>query len=68
MLFVTVFEVLKDLKRLIGRSLFDHYLLETAVERPVLFDTLAELIESCGTNTLELAPAKSGLEHICSVH
>ena len=55
MLFVTFFEPLEDLDRLVLGGRLDDDLLETTGQRIVLLDVLAVLVERCRTDALDLA-------------
>ena len=54
MLFVTFFETLEDLDRLVLGGRLDDDLLETTSQRIVLLDVLAVLVERCRTDALDL--------------
>ena len=55
MLFVTFFESLEDLDRLVLGGRLDNDLLETTCQRVVLLDVLAVLVERCRTDALDLS-------------
>jgi len=59
---VAIAETLEDLDRVRHRRLVDDDLLETTLERGVLLEMLAVLVEGGGTNGLELAASQHRLE------
>ena len=42
--------------------------LETALQRGILFDVLAVLVERGGADGMQLAACQGGLEHVARVH
>ena len=54
----------QDLDRLVDGRLLDHDRLEAALERRVLLDVLAELVERRGADALELAARQRRLEDV----
>ena len=50
------------------RGLADEHLLEAALERGVLLDVLAVLVERGGADHAQLAAGEHGLEHVAGVH
>jgi hypothetical protein len=63
-LLVLGLDVAQDVHRFILCRRIYHNLLETAVERAVLLDILAVLVERGSTNALEFAAREGGLEYI----
>ena len=52
---------------LLERGLLDHHRLEAALERGVLLDVLAELVERGGADALQLAARERRLEDVGGV-
>ena len=50
------------------RRLVDHHRLEAALERRVLLDVLAVLVERRGADAVQLAAGEHRLEHVAGVH
>ena len=67
MLLVFLAKSLEDLHRLVHRRRLDDHGLEATLERTILFDVLAILVESRGTDTLQLTARKRRLEHVAGV-
>ena len=59
---------LQDLQRVLDVRLVDRHGLEAALQRGVLFDVLAVLVEGGGADDLNLAPGQGGLEDVGGVH
>ena len=68
MILIFLFDVLQDLKCLIGCRRFDHDFLESAFERTILFNAFAVFVDRCGSDALQIAPGQSGFEHIGGIH
>jgi len=64
---VAVAEALEDLHRLVLRGRLHHDDLEPPVERRILLDVLAVLVERGGADALDLAPGEGRLEHVGGV-
>ncbi len=64
---VAVAQALEDLDRLLDRRLPDHDRLEAALERRVLLDVLAELVERRRADALQLAARERGLDDVRGV-
>ena len=62
--FVAVAQALEDLDGLVDRRLADHDRLEAALERAVLLDVLAELVERGRADALQLAARERGLDDV----
>src|SRR5207237_204478 len=60
-LLVKALHAVQDVDGLGQRRLVDEHRLEPALERRVLLDVLAVLVESCGADALDLAPREDGL-------
>ena len=58
----------QDRNGVLNRGLADEHLLETTLQRRILFDVLAVLIESRRADHAQLAAGEHGLEHIARVH
>src|SRR5260370_30560165 len=56
----------QHLDGLFQRWFVDHHRLEAALQRGILFNMFAVLIQSCGADTAQLATSKRRLEHIGS--
>ena len=54
--------------RVLDRRLADEHRLEAALERLVLLDVLAVLVERGGADAAQLAARERGLEHVGGVH
>ena len=50
------------------RRLVDHHRLEAALERGVLLDVLAVLVQSRRADAVQLAAGQHRLEHVAGVH
>ena len=58
----------QDRDRVLDRRLVDHHRLEAALERGVLLDVLAVLVERRRADAVELAAGEHRLEHVAGVH
>ena len=58
----------QDRNGVLNRGLADEHLLETTLQRRILFDVLAVLIESRRADHAQLAAGEHGLEHVARVH
>ena len=65
---VALLESAEDGYRVLNGRLVDGHGLETALERGVLFDVLAVLVERGRADTVQLAPCKHRLEEVTGVH
>ena len=65
--FVAVAQALEDLDRLFDRRLADHDRLEAALQRRVLLDVLAELVERRRADALQLAARQRRLDDVGGV-
>ena len=59
---------LQDLQRILDIGLIHGDRLEAALQRGVLLDVLAVLVEGGGADDLNLAPAQGGLQDVGGVH
>jgi hypothetical protein len=66
--FVALLQTAQDGHGIGHRGLGDEHRLEPPLERGVLFDVLAELVEGGGTDHAQLAAGEHGLEHVGRVH
>src|SRR5438105_4324244 len=57
----------EDRDRLVDRRLLDHDRLEAPLERRILLDVLAVLVEGGGADALQLAPGEWRLEDVGSI-
>ena len=64
MLFVFFLDIMQNLYGFFYRGRIHDYLLESAVERSVLFNVLTVLVECCCADTLDFSAGKGRLEHI----
>ena len=64
MLFVLVLNVVEDLNGFLNRRGFDQYLLETTLQRAVLFNVLTVFVQSRRTDALNLTACKCRLKHV----
>src|SRR5437870_953383 len=67
-LLVPLAQPLQDLDRLVHRGRIDDHRLEAALERAVLLDVLAVLVERRRPYALQLAPRERRLQHVGGVH
>ena len=58
----------QDRDRVLDRRLVDHHRLEAALERRVLLDVLAVLVERGRADAVQLAAREHRLEHVAGVH
>ena len=58
----------QDRDGILDRGLTDEHLLEATLERRILFDVLAILIEGRRSNHAQLATGEHGLEHVARIH
>ena len=65
---VALLEPAEDRDRVLDRRLADEHLLEAALERGVLLDVLAVLVERGGADHAQLAAGEHRLEHVAGVH
>ena len=65
---VAVLEPVEDVDRLLDRRLADEHRLEAALERRVLLDVLAVLVQRGRADHVQLAAGECGLEHVRGVH
>src|SRR5258708_3822830 len=61
---VALLEAAQDRDRVLDRRLADEYRLEAALERRVLLDVLAVLVERGRADSAQLAPRERRLEHV----
>ena len=67
-LFIVMRNTAQNRDGLLDRRFIDRHGLEAALERRVLFDILAVLVERCRADDLNLAAREGGLEDIRRVH
>ena len=65
--FVALLEPTQDRDRVLDRRLAHVHLLEATLERGVLLDVLAELVEGGGPDEAQLAARQHGLDHVAGV-
>ena len=65
---VALLEAAQDRDRVLDRRLVDEHLLEAALERRVLLDVLAVLVERRRADAVQLAARERGLQHVAGVH
>jgi hypothetical protein len=65
---IALFQPAQDRDRVLDRRLVDEHLLETPLERGVLLDVLAVLIERRRADAVQLAARKRGLQHVAGIH
>jgi hypothetical protein len=65
---VAVLEAVEDVDRLLDRRLADEHRLEAALERRVLLDVPAVLVQRGRADHVQLAAGECGLEHVRGVH
>ena len=66
--FVTFLESTKDSHSVFNTGLSDEHLLEATLERGILLNELAVLIQSGGTDQAQFTTSKHGLEHVGCCH
>ena len=67
MILVLLAQTLEDLDRFVHRRRIDDHRLEAALERAVLLDVLAVLVQRRRADALQLAARERGLEHVAGV-
>ena len=65
---VLFFQSAQDGNRRFHRRFTDQDFLETALQRSVLFNVFAVLIQSGGADTMQLTARQCGLEHVAGIH
>ena len=65
---VALFQTAQDGDGVLHRGLGHHDRLEAALQRGVLFDILAVLVEGGGTNAVQLTPGQHRFEQVAGVH
>ena len=65
---VALLEAAQDRDRVFNAGLIDQHLLEAPLERLVLLDVLAVLIERRGADAMQLAARQRRLEHVAGIH
>jgi hypothetical protein len=65
---IAFLEAAQDRDRVLDRWLVDEHLLEAALERRVLFDVLAVLVERGGADAMQFAARERGLQHVARIH
>ncbi len=65
---VAVLEAAQDADGVLDRRLADEHLLEAALQRGVLLDVLAVLVERGGADQPQLAAGQHRLDHVARVH
>ncbi len=65
---VALLQATQDRDRVLDARLIDKHLLEPALERRVLFDVLAVLVERSRADAVQLAARERGLQHVAGVH
>ena len=63
-LFVTFFDIHKDIDGLLRGGGINHNFLEPAFQGTIFFDMLSVFVKGSGTNTLYLTPGKCRFQHI----
>ena len=66
--FVALLQATQNRNRVFDRGLIDQHFLETALERSILFDVLAVLVERGRTDTVQLAARQRRLQHVAGIH
>ncbi len=66
--FVALFQAAQDRDRVFDAGLVDEDLLETPLERRVLFDVLAVFVERGGADAMQFAARKRRFEHVAGIH
>ena len=66
--FVALLQAAQDRDRVLDRRLVDQHFLEATLERGVLLDVLAILVERGRADAMQLAARERGLEHVAGVH
>ncbi len=65
---VALLEATQDRHRVFLAGLVHLHLLETPLQRRILLDVLAVLVQGGGTDTVQLTPGQRRLEHVAGVH
>ena len=65
---VALLQAAQDRDRVLDRRLVDQHLLEAPLERGVLLDVLAVLVERRRADAMQLAARERGLQHVAGVH
>ena len=65
---VALLETAEDRNRVLDGRFVDEHLLETPLERRILLDVLAILVERRGTHAVQFAARKRRFEHVAGVH
>ena len=65
---VLLLEAAQDRDGVLDRGLAHHHRLEAPLERGVLLDVLAVLVERGGADAAQLAAGQRGLQHVGGVH
>ena len=65
---VALLQAAQDRDRVLDRGLVDQHLLEAPLERGVLLDVLAVLVERGRADAVQLAAGERGLEHVAGIH
>ena len=66
--FVTILQTSQDGNGILHRRLIHHDRLETTLQSSVLFNVLTILVESCGADTMQLAPCQHRLQQVTGIH
>ncbi len=66
--FVALLQAAQDRDRVLDRRLVDEHFLEAALQRGILLDVLAILVERRRADAVELAARERRLEHVAGVH
>ena len=65
---IALLQAAQDRDRVLDRGLVDQHRLETTLERGVLLDVLAILVERGRADAVQLAARERGLQHVARVH
>ena len=68
MSFVSVFDILQNLQRLVGRCRFKYHLLKSSFQCAIFLNAVAIFVERGGTNALYRAPSQCRLHNIGRIH
>ena len=66
--FVLFLQTTQNSDGVFNRRLADHNRLETTFESGILFDVLAVFVKRSGTDGVQFATCKGGLEHVAGIH
>ena len=66
--FITILQTTQNRDRIFNARLIDHNRLETTLQRRVFFDVFAVLIQSRGTDTVQLTSCQHRLQHVSGIH